>query len=200
MKRFRIVAAAMMFSGLGACGLMPGSNMGGWVTLFDGSSLANWNRIGDANWRLADGAVVSDKGDGFLVTKDAYGDFELRAEFYAESDTNSGIYIRCQDPQKPASASCYEVNIWDDRPKPEYGTGAIVNVAKVDPMPRAAGRWNTYHITAKGDHFTIVLNGVKTSEGRDNKFARGVIGLQHGLGVKNDLSPVKFRKVEIRPL
>jgi hypothetical protein len=27
--------------------------------------------------------------------------------------------------------------------KQSYGTGAIVNVAKVDPMPKAAGKWNT---------------------------------------------------------
>jgi hypothetical protein len=28
------------------------------------------------------------------------------------------------------------VNIWDTRPDPSYGTGAIVDVAKVDPMPK----------------------------------------------------------------
>ena len=40
------------------------------------------------------------RAPGFLVTKDQYGDFEMKVEFYAESDTNSGIFIRCQDPQK----------------------------------------------------------------------------------------------------
>ena len=30
-----------------------------WTTLFDGSTLDGWNQIGDANWRLADGAVES---------------------------------------------------------------------------------------------------------------------------------------------
>src|SRR5688572_8600525 len=29
----------------------------GWTTLFDGSNLNNWNPIGTANWRLADGGV-----------------------------------------------------------------------------------------------------------------------------------------------
>jgi hypothetical protein len=37
------------------------------------------------------------------------------------------------------------------RPGPEYGTGAIVDIAKVSPMPKAGGRWNTYEIYAKGD-------------------------------------------------
>jgi hypothetical protein len=101
----------------------------------------------------------------------------------------------------------YEVNIWDTRPDPSYGTGAIVNLAKVNPMLRAAGKWNLYEITAKGSTFTVTLNGQKTVDGaQDSKFASGRIALQHGLGVKdekgvaNDKGVVKFRKVEIKPL
>jgi len=99
------------------------------------------------------------------------------------------------------------VNIWDTRPDPSYGTGAIVGLAKVNPMPRAGGKWNVYEITAKGSTFTVTLNGQKTVDGaQDAKFASGRIALQHGLGVKddkgvaNDKGVVKFRKVEIRPL
>ena len=62
---------------------------------------------------------------------------------------------------------CYEVNIFDKRPDPSYGTGAIVDVAKVDPMPKAAGKWNTYEITAKGSHLVVVLNGQKTVDVQD---------------------------------
>ena len=39
----------------------------GWVTLFDGKSLDGWNQIGDSNWKVADGVLVADKGNGFLV-------------------------------------------------------------------------------------------------------------------------------------
>ena len=31
-------------------------------------------------------------------------------------------------------------------------------------MPKAGGKWNTYEITAKGSHLTIVLNGTKTAD------------------------------------
>jgi hypothetical protein len=55
------------------------------------------------------------------------------------------------------------VNIFDKRPDPTYGTGAIVDVAKVDPMPKAGGKWNTYEITAKGSQLTVVLNGRRRS-------------------------------------
>ena len=148
MRRVGIVGTAIVFSALAGCASMQGGSMGGWTSLLDSTNLANWNRVGDANWRVENGLVVADKGVGFLVTLVTYGDFELKAEFYAEADTNSGIYFRCQDPQKLSNANCQEANIFDTRPKAEYGTGALVDLAKVDPMPKAGGRWNTYHITA----------------------------------------------------
>ena len=63
----------------------------GWTALFDGKSIDNFNKVGDATWRIEDGSIVSDKGNGFLVTKNAYGDFQLRVEFWAGPDANSGV-------------------------------------------------------------------------------------------------------------
>src|SRR5437773_6208618 len=117
----------------------------GWITLIDGTarSLDNFNRLGDANWRVEDGAVVADKGKGgLLVSKNSYKDFQIRAEFWADHTTNSGIYIRATNPNKINSTTAYEVNIFDHRSDPSYGTGAIVNYAKVAPMPKAGGKWN----------------------------------------------------------
>ncbi len=102
----------------------------GWTTLFDGKSLAAFNMIGDANWQLVDGIVQANKGNGFLVTKGSYTDFELKAEFWVDDDANSGIFIRCENPQQITAMNAYEVNIFDKRPDPSYGTGAIVDVAK----------------------------------------------------------------------
>lgn len=170
----------------------------GWVTVVDGKSMGDWKVLGKANWRIEDGALVADKKDGepagFLVTKASYKDFEIRAEFWADEAANSGIFIRCTNPDKVGTDSSYEVNIFDKRPDPTFGTGAIVGIAKVDPMPKAAGKWNTFHITAKGDQLTVVLNGVKTADAKDAKFAAGPFALQYGGGV------IKFRKVEVRPL
>ena len=105
------------------------------------------------------------------------------------------FFIRCSDPTKVTGATSYEVNIFDKRPDPSYGTGAIVNVAKPSTFLKAANQWNTYEITAKGPQFTITLNGVRTVDGaQDTKFPRGAIALQYGGGV------VKFRKVEIAAL
>ncbi len=102
--------------------------------------------------------------------------------------------IGCGDPQKIGSAAAYEVNIYDKRPDPTFGTGAIVNVAKASPMLKAGGQWNTLEITAKGPQLSATLNGTRTAEGQDSKYASGRIALQYSAGV------VKFRKVQIKPL
>lgn len=198
MKRWLAISLGLLFVGFASvwhAQQASGQANAGWVTLFDGKNLDNWTPIGDANWKLEDGVVVADKGNGFLVSKNSYTDFQIRAEFWVDPDANSGIFIRATDPAKVTAANAYEVNIFDKRPDPSYGTGAIVNVAKPSTFLKAANQWNTYDITAKGPQFTVILNGTKTVDGaQDAKNPSGRIALQYGAGV------VKFRKVEIRPL
>jgi hypothetical protein len=197
MKRWFAISLGLVFIGVTALSYSQqaaGQADAGWVTLFDGKNLDNWSAIGDANWRIADGVVEADKGNGFLVSKTAYTDYQIRAEFWVDSDANSGIFIRATDPAKVTAANAYEVNIFDKRPDPSYGTGAIVNVAKPSVYLKAGGQWNTYEITVKGPKFTVVLNGTKTVDGaEDSKLATGRIALQYAAGV------VKFRKVQIKP-
>ena len=191
------VAAAVLAAGLSGCASM---HEGGWTSLFDGRSLDGFERVGDANWRIDGGSIVADKGSGFLLTKASYGDFEIRAEFWADDDANSGIFIRCDERVKLTATTCYEVNIYDKRPDPVYGTGAIVDIAKVVPMPKAGGKWNTYEVVAKGNRLVVKLNGVQTVDVQDGKHARGPIGLQYAPGVVKDSGTIKFRKVEIKAL
>jgi hypothetical protein len=192
------IAAASL---LGACAPM-GMGMGtgsGWTTLVDGTKgLENFNRVGEANWSATDGAIQATAGGSnpaYLVTKVPYKDFELHAEFWASDNANSGIFMRCQNPGAINDESCYEANIFDTRPDPSYGTGAIVKVAKLNgPMIKAGGKWNSYDITVRGNRLIVVLNGTRTVDTEDSKFASGPIALQWGRGV------IKWRKVEIKPL
>lgn len=162
------------------------------------TGLENFNRVGDADWQAIDGVIQATKGGAapsYLVTKGTYKDFTARVEFWTSDDANSGVFFRCQDPKTITDENCYEANIFDQRPDPIYGTGAIVKVAKApNPMPKAGGKWNTYEITAKGNRLTLILNGEKTVDIEDSKLASGPIALQWGRGV------VKFRKFEIKPL
>jgi len=198
MKRFAsIVCAGAAAALLGACAQLGLG--GGWTTLVDGNKgLENFNRVGEANWTGIDGAIQATAGGSnpaYLVTKVPYKDFALRVEFWASDDANSGIFMRCQNASAINDESCYEANIFDTRPDPIYATGAIVKVARLTgPMIKAGSRWNTYDITLKGSRLTVVLNGTKTVDVEDSKFASGPIALQWGRGV------IKFRKVEIKAL
>lgn len=197
------LAAAVAFT------TSPASAREKWVTLFDArtKSLDVFDKTGDANWRIEKGAAVADKGNGFLVTKKDYKNFRLRAEFWVGPDANSGVFVHATDAKEIGTKTAYEINIWDDRPEKDYATGAIVGVAKVDPMPKSVGKWNTYDITIKDGVFNVKLNGKATvTNVKDTKFATGRIAFQHGLGNKdasgkpNDAGVVKFRKVQIREM
>ena len=195
---FKRIATATAALSLAACANL-GMHDKSWTTLYDkDSNLNGYTVVGDANWRIQDGLLQADLiqkvGPSYLVTKQSFTDQEIYAEFWVDSHTNSGIFIRCQDPKKIGADSCYEINIWDTRPDPSYGTGAIVDVAKVSPMPKAGGQWNTLEITAKGTRLTVKLNGVVTADATDSKLAKGNLALQYGSGI------VKFRKVLTRPI
>ena len=170
----------------------------GWTQLFDGKALGDWDMVGEANWRVEDGAIVADKltskSAAHLVTKDKYKDFMIYVEFWSSDDANSGVFLRCQNPKEIGDRSCYEANIFDQRKDPTYGTGGIVNFVEVNPMPKAGGKWNTFEITAKGRQITVMLNGKKTAELHNGLFAEGYVTLQYGSGV------MKFRKAAIKPL
>jgi len=166
----------------------------GWTVLFDGKSLKGWNTIGDANWRVADGLLQADKGTGFLVTPDSYGDFQITLDFWVSDDANSGVFLRCSDPKAIDQMNAYEVNIFDKRPDQSYRTGGIVDVAKPATVIQTGGKWNSYDITARGSQLTVVLNGSKVVDVKDAKHAAGPLALQYGAGT------VKFRNVRIRRL
>ena len=158
MIRALSTTVALLAAGFAAIQLVPqavGQTGPGWVTLTDGKTMGDWNSTGEANWRIEDGALVADKGKGgHLVTKNSYKNFQINAEFWADEEANSGIFIRCKDPTAIGARTCYEVNIFDKRPDPSYGTGSIVYFAEVNPMPKAAGKWNTFEITADGRHLS----------------------------------------------
>jgi len=172
----------------------------GWITLIEGDKgMENWNITGGGNWRGERGTIQADqtttKGASVLVSKRSFKDFVLHAEFWASEDTNSGVYIRAPNPKTVNTASgAYEVQIWDKNPNPRYSTGSLVNVAAVNPIYKAGGRWNTYEIYARGPVITVKLNGVVTVSTQDAKAHEGRIGLQFNSG------PIKFRKLLVKEL
>lgn len=189
--------SALTLLSLAACS-GGGDTDNGTITLIDGNNgLDNFNIVGDANWAAGDGAIEATAGSGasFLVTRESYNNFRLRTEFWVSDDANSGIYMRCQDASAITDRSCYEANIFDNRPDPTFGTGGVVHIAPVgEPYPKAGGQWNTYEIVVDGPRMVVTLNGQQTVDATDQQFTAGPIALQWAAGT------VRFRSLEIEPL
>ena len=203
MTRWVMPIIALVFSAIATVqysSTASGQAGGGWTVLFDGKNLDHWVGDGTATFKIEDGALIAtDKKDpkavaSYLVTKESYKDFTIRAEFWVSDDANSGIYFRCDDPKTINTKNCYEANIFDQRKDPTYGTGALMYLAEVNPMPKVGGKWTTMELTPKGRDLSLSLDGKKITEARNGMHEKGVIALQFGVGT------VKFRKIEIRPL
>jgi hypothetical protein len=197
-----LTTIALLFSAIAAfqyTDTASGQAGGGWTVLFDGKNLDHWDSDNSATFKIEDGAVVAtDKKDpkataSYLISKKSYKNFVVRAEFWVSDDANSGLFLRC-DPKKIGAKTCYEYNIFDKRPDQTYGTGSIVYIAEVNPMPKAGGKWSTMECGANGRHLTITFDGKKTVDVNNGLWEEGHIALQFGVGT------VKFRKIEIREL
>ena len=166
----------------------------GFSSLFDGKNIEEHFIIKGKkeSWTVKDGVIHSLRGGNRIVSKEQYGDFVLRLDWRISDQGNSGIFIRCADPQSVRDTNCYEVNIYDTRADQTYRTGGIVHIAAPTSVINAGGRWNTYEIAAQGPQLTVTLNGTQTVDVEDSQFADGPIALQYGAGI------VKFRNVRVR--
>jgi hypothetical protein len=83
----------------------------------------------------------------------------------------------------------------------DFLTGSLVGVAKAPADATIIpGRWNTYDVTANGDHFVIIYNGRKVVDAHDAKRASGTIGLQLAHPEDATDSNIEFRNLKIRRL
>jgi hypothetical protein len=172
----------------------------GWTRLFDGKTLNGWEAratskpAGTGDWSVADGSIVCGGGSpGWIATKDTFKDFRLQLEFRGSATVNSGVFLRSQKEGEP-HVTGYELQIWDMQPA-GYLTGSLVGSVKAGPTKIKADAWNKFDVTAKGDHFVVLLNGQKVLDAHDAKHASGVIGLQC-----QPQQNISFRNIRVQPL
>ena len=195
--RLSTVLLALVLVGSAGVSRAPaalGQDGAGWVTLFDGKNFNNWTMTGNANWHITDGIAEADVPRGFLVSRQSYGDFELRADVWARPESNGGILFRITDARDPGIENGYELNINDTRKDQDGRTGSIVNVAKPLMKFDSGNIWTTVEIRAVGPKMTARLNGMVTAEATDAKYARGPVALQAAGGL------VRYRNVQIREI
>ena len=131
-----------------------------------------------------------------LRTEAEYGDVAVEADVRFEGEIDSGIMLRKPELQVQIGVSR---SLKRDMTCSFY-TGRYPEAARatrVDELLRPDD-WNTIRVEARGDTFTVWLNGEKVSQYTDPKYAGPVpIGLQIHAGLP---MKVEFRGLRARPL
>lgn len=196
MKKLTVLVLLCSFTAFAEEGFRP---------LFNGRNLDGWD--GDARfWSVRDGIIVGSTEKAtlphneFLITKQAFGNFVLKAECKLRNH-NSGIQFRsealpewvCRGYQADMGESNYWGNIYEEK-----GTRGTM----VDGWPEAKSvvhlqDWNEYEISCDGDHIELKLNGVKTADLHDSLRLSGIIALQLHAGPPME---AYFRNIRIKEL
>lgn len=197
---------------------------GGWITLFDGTSMDHWRGYQEksmpAGWHIENGTLTKSVSTNDIVTRDQYTNFELELEWKLEKGGNAGIFYRGAESQKKIYMTGPEYQLLDDANAPD-GKSRLTSAGAdyaIYPSPagvvKPAGEWNSTRIVANGAHVEHWLNGTKLLEYmlwspdweakvKASKFAqwpsygrapKGFIGLQ------DHGDWVAYRNIRIRPL
>ncbi len=200
----------------------------GFRLLFDGCSLDGFrsyrSQVTDPRWQVRNQTIVlTEGGAGDLITRETFGDFELRLEFQISPDGNSGVLWHVTEEGQHPYESGPEFQILDSFGRDAYQaeiakgnvSGALYDIIPTEPghtLP--AGEWNDCLIRIEGPRIRLVLNGHVTADidsstadwatllGRSkfhdwplfNKSPTGHVSLQD----HNDI--VAFRTIRIREL
>lgn len=193
------------------------------VLLADGDASAWQHGPGEAvAWSFDDsGALIVQKGNGAIKTKEAFGSIQLHMEWRTpevivgegQGRGNSGLFLQER----------YEVQILDSYNNRTYSNGQAASIYKqAIPLAnamRGPGQWQTYDIiyhapTFKDDntyathpYVTVIHNGVLVQNHTKIEGATAYIGApkveRHGdaaLMLQDHGNPVAFRNIWVRKL
>ena len=146
----------------------------GFRLLFDGTTLNGWRAYQADSvpqaWRVVGGSITKNVTTHDIVTRDQFGDFELRFDWKVATGGNSGLFYRATEEYDRIYWSAPEFQLLDDANARDgrnrlTAAGAAYGLY---PAPagivKPAGEWNTARIIARGSHVEHWLNGQKLLE------------------------------------
>lgn len=173
--------------------------------IFNGKDLSGWV-VPTPNpfWRVEQGVLVGENDEkltgSMLWTEKSYGDFVFECEARWEGEIDSGVMFR-----KPN----LQVQFGVSRSLKRDLTGSFYVGREGYPEEAQAkefatlfkpGAWNTFRIEARGDTFTVSINGRPASKYTNAKFnAPGPIGLQIHGKLKMKVEFRNIRAAELTP-
>lgn len=204
MKTIRLLIVGFGLATLVGCALTAPKNTNALKPIFNGTDLTGW-KVPEPNpfWRVETGVLIGENNEQLkghiLHTERAYTNFVVELEVRWTGEIDSGVMFREPELQvqfgisrslKKDMTGAFYLAKHPLNPKvgyPEAGhTKGIEKIFKADD-------WNKFRIEAKGDTFTVWLNGEQISQYTDARYAGGApLGLQVHPGLK---MKVEFRNL-----
>lgn len=157
----------------------------GWMLLFDGESVDQWkgyckDGFPEKGWKVVDGMLMceaSGKGEagggGDIITKEQFGNFELKLEWKISEGGNSGIFYlareKCGEEEgQPIWKSAPEMQILDNEKHPDARlgkdgnrqAGSLYDLIPAQPQnAKPAGGWNQVRILSYDGTIVHTMNG-----------------------------------------
>ena len=190
----------------------------GWISLFDGKTMAGWKVGGDqTSFQLKDGALVAHGPvahafyDGKVSNHD-FKNFELMVDVMAAPNSNGGVYFHTEFQDAGFPKKGFEVQVNNTYVRDLVKSGSLYHVKDVGEAEikdiTKDNEWFTEHIIVQGDTVTIKLNGKEVvkwtqpadwnggREGPGRTLTHGTIALQG----HDPNSTVHYKNIRIKPL
>jgi hypothetical protein len=172
--------------------------------VFNGQNLDGWN-VPNPNpfWTVSNGVLIGQNDEkqkgNVLYTEKSYKNFLLETDVRWTGEIDSGIMLRSPELQLQFGVSR---SLKSDMTCSFYTGGKdkypVAGRAKDLDKFLKAGEWNTVRLEAKGNTFTVWLNGTKVTEYTDPNYPEPApIGLQVHPGLK---MKVEFRNIKLKQL
>ena len=194
---------------LGALTVSPLWAEDGWISLFDGKTLAGWKaNESPETWSVVDGTITAKGPVSHLYyvgpdEKTQFKDFELKLEAKTAANTNSGVYIRTPWQDKGWLQGGIEAQIQNSGKSTCYTGGLWSFAPRAEPSPVKDDTWFEIHLTAQGPKIELRIDGQLTStfDTSTHRQAAKLVAPGHlvlqGHGAKHTPS---FRNIRIRSL
>ncbi len=135
----------------------------GWISLFDGKSLAGWKVGANAKtFSIEDGAIAVNGNVAHLfydgeVQQHSFRNFEFRADVLTMPGSNSGIYFHTQYQESGWPEKGYEAQV-NNSHTDWRRTGSLYAIQDVKEVYVKDGEWFTEHIIIQGKNITVKIN------------------------------------------
>jgi len=171
-----------------------------WKSMFNGKNLKGWTIRGKADWKVEDGVLIGQGGNGHIYASPELTDLEVKGTFRISDQgggSNSGLYFRCNPPEDNPDGfpRGYEAQICHNQDaytgwlwKPGTPTG------KADKLITKDDEWFTMRVQAIGPNIKIWVNDELVMEYEDDEYKKGYFAIQcHNPGMTIEAKDLYYK-------